>query len=85
MVIGALLGHIGEKVDYRVDLAFAQQVETVPVDGGQQGIEVAGPAELIDRFGVALALQQPAGRLLMQPVQAIRIALAQSLVEGLAQ
>ncbi|MNZ52900.1 hypothetical protein D3C78_707640 [compost metagenome] len=84
-VAAGMPGDLAEKVDQGVDLALAQQVEGVPVDGGQHRVEVPGAAELVDGFGKVAVLQQPARRLPMQLAQALRIALLQALVEAVAQ
>src|SRR5574337_44282 len=84
-VAAGIPGDFAEKVDQGVDLTFAQQVEGVTVDGSQQRIEVPGATELVDRLGEAAVLQQPVRRLTMQLAQALRIALLQALVEGVAQ
>ncbi|MNM88283.1 hypothetical protein D3C81_1004930 [compost metagenome] len=85
VVCGILAREIGEEVDDGVDLALAQQVETVPLDGGQQAVEVTGAAQLVDRFGVVVTFHQPVGGLPVQLVDPLGIALAQRLVEGAAQ
>ncbi|MDT4812462.1 hypothetical protein FQZ97_454240 [compost metagenome] len=85
VVIGALAWHAGEEVDDGVDLALAQQVETVPFDRGEQFVVGARAAELVDRLGVAVVLEQPAGGLEMQAQQGLRGIPPQALIGGVAQ
>ncbi|MNR60246.1 hypothetical protein D3C85_1816840 [compost metagenome] len=54
MIATTLLGLLSEEVDYGVDLSFAQQGETMTLDGRQHRIEVFGPAELVDGLRVSL-------------------------------
>ncbi|MCY1531948.1 hypothetical protein D9M68_671880 [compost metagenome] len=54
MIAATLFGLLGEEVDYGVDLSFAQQGETMALDGRQHRIEVLGPAELVDGLRVSL-------------------------------
>lgn len=52
-VVASVASDLVEHIDQGVDLALAQQLETVPVDDVEHGIQVACPAELVDRLGVA--------------------------------
>ncbi|MNP27277.1 hypothetical protein D3C76_1201760 [compost metagenome] len=85
MVSAAMPGDIGKKVDDGIDPAFAQQVEAVVFDGREQGVEVLGSAQLVNRFGVAMVRDQPLGGLPMQFAQTLRCLALQTLVERTAQ
>lgn len=79
---GEMLGrilprHVGEEVDDAVHFPFAQQVETVLLEGGQQAVEVPGPAELIDGLGVVALREQPVGGLQVQLIEQVRILLVE--------
>ncbi|MNO76401.1 hypothetical protein D3C76_674730 [compost metagenome] len=85
-MVGTIVpGHIGEEVDDGIDPTFAQQVETVALDGCEQGIEVLGSAQLVNRFCVALMCDQPFGGLPVQLAQMSRRLALQALVERAAQ
>ena len=51
VVAAVFPGNLAEQVDQRVDLAVAQQVEGMPLGGGQHRVEVAGAA--VQATGVA--------------------------------
>ncbi|MNZ35554.1 hypothetical protein D3C78_529550 [compost metagenome] len=84
-VAAGMSGDFAEKIHQGVDLALAQQVEGVPVDDAQHGVQIPGATELVDGLGKVAAFQQPVRRLPVQLPQALRIALFQALVEAAAQ
>ncbi|MNP04845.1 hypothetical protein D3C76_967790 [compost metagenome] len=54
-------------------------------DGREQGVEILGAAQLVNRFGVALVCNQPLGSLPVELAQPLRRLALQALVQRTAQ